>query len=99
MQIEVNLGEESRCDAQDLQAVLAAKPEALPEELAEAYRFAEAVVTKSGEENRLRERIQQRHGEAGLIELAMTTAVCLIFPTTKRALGYATSCSKVTVTV
>ena len=53
----------------------------LPADLAEAYRFAEAVVTQSGDEAGLRERIRQRHGEAGLVEMAMAIAVCRMFPT------------------
>jgi alkylhydroperoxidase family enzyme len=99
VQIVVNLAKKDGVAPQVLQAALAAAPDALPEDLADAYCFAEAVVTRSGDEDRLRERIRQRYGEAGLVEMALAIAVCRIFPTAKRGLGYATSCSKVTVHV
>jgi alkylhydroperoxidase family enzyme len=99
VQVGVNVAKKDSVDAPILQAVLAGNPDALPEELADVYRFAEAVVTASGEEDSLRERMRQRYGEAGLVELALAIAVCRIFPTTKRALGYATSCSRVAIQV
>ena len=99
VQIGVNIAKKDGVDARILQAVLAGNPEALPEDLADVYRFTEAVVTASGEEDGLRERMRQRFGEEGLIELALAIAVCRVFPTTKRALGYATSCSRVAIHV
>jgi alkylhydroperoxidase family enzyme len=99
VQIVVNQAKKEGVSPEVLQAALASEPDALPEDLADAYRFAEAVVTRSGDEDRLRDRIRQRHGEAGLVEMALAVAVCRIFPTVKRGLGYATSCSKVTVHV
>jgi alkylhydroperoxidase family enzyme len=99
VQMEVNLAKAAGLDPAVLRAVLGANPDALREDLSEAYRFAEAVVTRSGAEDHLREQIRRRYGEAGLIELALAIAVCRVFPSTKRALGYATSCSRVTVQV
>ena len=99
VQIVVNLAKKDGVAPEVLQSALAAGPDALPQDLADAYRFAEAVVTRSGDEDLFRERIRQRHGEAGLVEMALAVAVCRIFPTVKRGLGYATSCSKVTVQV
>ena len=71
----------------------------LPAELADVYRFAEEVVKASGEEDSYRERIRGHYGEEGLVELAMGIAFSRVFPTTKRALGYAKSCSVVRVEV
>ena len=65
----------------------------LLEELKEAYCFAEAVVTLNGEDDSLRERIRLRYGDEGLIEMALAIASCRVFPVTKRALGYAVSCT------
>lgn len=99
VQIEVNLAKKDRVPPGVIQAVLAARPDELSPELADVYRFAEAVVTASGTEDEFRERIRQRYGEEALVELAMTIAVCRVFPITKRALGYAKSCSAVNVDV
>ena len=46
-----------------IQLVLDRRPDELPDDLADAYRFAEAVVTSSGEEGPSRERIRARYGE------------------------------------
>ncbi len=99
VQIEVNQAKKAGLSARDLQAVLDADPDALPDDLALAYRFAEAVVTRSGDEDRLQEEIRRRYGEVGLVELSLTIAVVRIFPTAKRGLGFATSCSKVAINV
>lgn len=44
-------------------------------------------------------RLRERYGEEGLVELALAIASARVFPVTKRALGYALSCSKVEVRV
>jgi alkylhydroperoxidase family enzyme len=99
VQIAVNQAKKAGVAADVLRAVLDGRPEDLPEELGDAYRFAEAVVTQSGEEDALRERIRLRYGDEGLVEMALAIASCRVFPVTKRALGYAVSCSAVTLRV
>jgi alkylhydroperoxidase family enzyme len=99
VQIAVNQAKKAGVPPDVLRAVLDGNLEALPEELREAYRFAEAVLTGSGEEDAWRERIRLRYGDEGLIEMALAIATCRVFPTVKRALGYAVSCSAVPVHV
>ncbi|MEX0676825.1 MAG: hypothetical protein WD063_07090 [Pirellulales bacterium] len=99
LQIEVNLAKKDGVSPAVLQAVLQSRPDDLPPELADVYRFAEEVVTARGAEAPYRERIRRHYGEEALVELAMTMAACRVFPITKRALGYSQSCSKVTVQV
>jgi alkylhydroperoxidase family enzyme len=99
VQIAVNQAKKAGVPAEVLRAVLDGNPETLPEELRDAYRFAEAVVTRNGEDDALRERIRLRYGDEGLIEMALAIASCRTFPIAKRALGYAVSCSKVAVHV
>jgi hypothetical protein len=99
VQITVNFAKKTGVSHQILQAAVVGEVEALPDDLALVYRFAEAVVARTGEEDELRGRIEELYGKAGLVELALAIAVCRVFPTTKRALGFATSCSKVAVTV
>jgi alkylhydroperoxidase family enzyme len=77
--------------AEQLRAALDGNPDALPEASRDAYRFAETVVTASSEQEALRERIRQRFGDEGLIEMALAIAACRTFPLVKRALGYAVS--------
>jgi alkylhydroperoxidase family enzyme len=99
VQIAVNQAKKAGLPAELLRAVLDGKLDGLPEDVREAYRFAEAVVTASGEEDALRERIRLRYGDEGLIEMALAIASCRVFPMIKRALGYAVSCSAVPVRV
>jgi len=99
VQIAVNQARKAGVPAKHLQAVLDGNLDVLPEELQEAYRFAESVVTRSGTEGASRELIRLRYGDEGLIEMALAIASCRVFPVTKRALGYAVSCSSVVVRV
>jgi alkylhydroperoxidase family enzyme len=99
VQIAVNQAKRAGVPAELLRTVLDGKLDDLPEELRDAYRFAEAVVTANGEEDAWRERIRLRYGDEGLIEMALAIATCRVFPTLKRALGFAVSCSAVAVRV
>jgi alkylhydroperoxidase family enzyme len=99
VQIAVNQARKAGLPPELLRAVLDGKLDALPEEVREAYCFAEAVLTANGEEDAWRERIRLRYGDEGLIEMALAIATCRVFPTIKRALGYAVSCSAVPVHV
>jgi hypothetical protein len=99
VQIAVNQAKKAGLPTEVVRAVLDGRLDDLSEELRDAYLFSRAVVRVSGEEDALRERIRQRYGDEGLIEMALAIASCRTFPTVKRALGYAVSCSKVGVEV
>ena len=99
VQIEVNLARQAGVAPELLQAALDRKPERLPDELADVYRFVEGVVSASGQEDELRQKIRQHFGEAGLVELSLAIASCRFFPITKRALGYAVRCCDGSVSV
>src|SRR5262245_43076830 len=92
VQIGVNLARQEGVSPDILRAVIDRRPEDLPQDLADVYHFAESIVEQRGDEGDLRERLRARYGEEGLIELALGIASCRVFPTVKRALGYATSC-------
>ncbi len=97
VQIAVNQARNAGIKSALLEAVLADRLEDLPEEVADACRFATAVITCSADLDAVRERIRQRHGEEALVELALTIAAGRFFPTAKRALGYAKSCSTMSI--
>jgi alkylhydroperoxidase family enzyme len=99
LQIEVNLARKAGVSKEILRAVIERRPQDLSEDLADAYRFADAVVRATGEEDALRERLCARYGEEALVEVALAIASCRVFPVTKRALGYAKSCALVPIDV
>src|SRR5262245_23832913 len=86
VQIAVNQAKNAGVRPELLRSVLAGRLDEVPEEVAEACRFAAAVVAASGAEDELRERVRRRWGEEALVELALTIAVGRVFPTAKRAL-------------
>jgi alkylhydroperoxidase family enzyme len=98
VQIEVNLARKDDVAPELLRAALEGRFDDLPPHLADACRFARAVCER-GDDAELRERLRARHGDEGLVELALAVAAARVFPTTKRALGYATSCSLVEIEV
>lgn len=99
VQIEVNLARQAGVAPEVLRAILDRNLAALGGQLATVYQFADAVVSLSGNEDAWRAQLQQQYGDEAVVELAMAIAICRVFPTTKRALGFAKSCSLVSVEV
>jgi alkylhydroperoxidase family enzyme len=99
VQIAVNLAKEEGVEADVLRAALAGNVEELPESLRDVYRFAEAVVARTGEEDSYRESLRKVFGEEAMVELSLAIATCQVFPILKRGLGHAKSCSLVKVDV
>lgn len=98
VQIAVAQAREDRVDSRLIRAAVDGTPEQLPELLADVYHYAVAVAERQ-DEPELREKLRRQLGEAALVELALAVATTQVFPTIKRALGYATSCARVKVEV
>jgi alkylhydroperoxidase family enzyme len=99
VQIVVNVARQEKVPVEILKAVLESRPDDLPPDLRDVYHFADEVVKATYAEEAYRGRLRERYGEEGLVELALAIASARVFPVTKRALGYALSCSKVEVRV
>ena len=98
LQITVNLARKEGVSAELLRGLVAGRKEILPEPLREVYQFAEEQANRV-DNPELRERLRQRYGDHGLIALALAITSAGTFPTLKRALGFATSCSRVQVEI
>lgn len=98
LQITVNLARKEGVSAELLRDLVAGRKEMLPEPLREVYQFAEEQANRV-DNPELRERLRQRYGDHGLIALALAITSAGTFPTLKRALGFATSCSRVQVEI
>ncbi|MCF3652372.1 hypothetical protein [Synoicihabitans lomoniglobus] len=72
---------------------------ALPAELAEVRGYAAQIAAGETPDDDEVQRLRDRYGSAGLVELALNIASSLIFPAVKRTLGHARSCSLTTFSV
>lgn len=59
--------------------------------------FSRAVAANTPQDEAVAERVADRYGEEGVAELALCIAVSRVFPTIKRVLGEAKSCSMVEI--
>jgi hypothetical protein len=80
-----------------VRAVLSDDAAALGPRLDLARRFAMAVASHADEAETLRRQLVAEIGEDALVDLALTIAGVRVYPTIKRALGYATSCRLVEI--
>lgn len=97
LQITVNLARAAGVGSELLRAVVDGAVASLPADMADVYRFSKGVVTSSGDDDALRDTLRERYGDRGLIELAYAIASARVPPIVKRSLGYAKSCSLVTI--
>lgn len=92
VQGEVNLAKKAGVSLTLVQAILTGEAIELPEELADVYHFCLAILETRDDES-LRNRVRAHYGEEGLVEIALALGACRVFPTIRRALGYARSCA------
>lgn len=80
-----------------LRQVLDGRTDELSPELAAVYRLADATVRADPMAGDLSREVERVLGRKTLASLALAIASVRLFPTVKRALGYARSCSQVRV--
>ena len=98
VQITVNLALRDGVQPQILEAVLHGKIESRPRELSDVCHFAQ-IICAGRDDSDLRETLRQKFGDEAFMELALAIASSRLIPTTKRALGYAQSCSLVKISL
>ena len=98
LQITVNLARKAGVSAELIRTLVAGRTVDLTPELREVYQFAEEQANRV-DNPELRERLRQQYGDEGLITLALAITSAGTFPTLKRALGFATSCSRIEIKV
>ena len=80
-----------------IEAAVARRLDALSPDLADAYRFAEAVAGADHDTADLEDQMRSRYGDRGMIELAFIIASVRVYPTLKRALGHGRACYPVEI--
>ncbi len=98
-QIVVNQARKDGMDRGAIRALLAGRPDRLPESLRQAHDFAQAVLARDAGAAALRQALAERYGDAAVVDLALAIATARVFPTVKWAMGHGVSCALVEVDV
>lgn len=96
-QLGVTMAERAGVSADVLRAVLADDADAMPLDVALAWRFTRATLAHDPAADDYRAVIVERWGRRGLISLAFAITVSRIYPTVKYALGHGKACMRVVV--
>jgi len=96
-QLGVQMAERAGISAAVLRAVLTDNPDAMPPDVALAWRFTRATLAHDPAADEDREVIVRRWGRLGLISLAFAITAGRIYPTVKYALGHGKACMRVVV--
>jgi alkylhydroperoxidase family enzyme len=97
VQVAVNAARDDGMDPQAIRAILHRHHEQLSDELSLVITFADGVLARDGSEEEARRAIETQLGLTVLTELSLAIASARVFPTVKRGLGFARSCSVVEV--
>ena len=99
VQVAVNAALDDGVEPGVVRAVLRRSHGELPSSVSLAVRFAEGVLANDGSDEQPRNEIEARLGGAVLTELSLAIATARVFPTIKRGMGFARSCSLVDIEV
>ena len=96
-QLGITMAERAGVDPDVLRAVLADNPDAMPPNVALAWRFTRATLAHDPAADDYRAVIEERWGRRGLISLALAITAARLYPTMKYALGHGKACMRVVV--
>jgi hypothetical protein len=96
-QLSVDMAASQGVDADVLRAVLTENPDAMPPEVALAWRFARATLAHDPAADELREQIVERWGQEGVVSLAFAIITAKLYPTVKYAMGHGKACTRIVV--
>ena len=96
-QLGVAMAERAGVSPTVLRAVLADDPDAMPPDVALAWKFTRATLAHNAATDEYREAIVKRCGRLALVSLAFAITASRIYPTVKYALGHGQACMRVVV--
>jgi len=96
-QLVVDMALEAGMARDQIEAVLRRDPRAMNDETMLAFRFADSLVRRSGDEDEFRDAVRAQWGLKGVIDLTLSLQLGRMFPMVKAGLGYARECRRVTV--
>jgi hypothetical protein len=96
-QLGVAMAERAGVSPEVLRAVLADNPDAMPPDVALAWKFTRATLAHDPAADEYREAIVKRWGRLALVSLAFAITAGRIYPTVKYALGHGKACMRIVV--
>ena len=97
-QLVVTMAErEGGMSPESIRAILERNPQAMPDDVALGFRFAEAVLAHAPEADALRDQIVAQWGRRALISLGFALTSARMYPTLKYAMGSGKACTRVSV--
>ena len=96
-QLVVDMALEAGVARDQIEAVLRRDPRSMNDATTLAFRFANSLVRRSGDDDEFRDAIRTQWGEKGVIDLTLALQLGRMFPMVKAGLGYARECRRVTV--
>ena len=96
-QLGVDMAERAGMDPEVLRAVLTENPDAMPDDVVLAWRFARACLAHDPAADELRAEIVERWGEEAVVSLAFAMLSARMYPTVKYAMGHGKACTRVMV--
>lgn len=96
-QLVVDMALEAGMPKDQVEAVLRRDPRAMHDATTLGFRFADAVVRRSADDDELRDAVRAQWGQKGVIDLTLALQLGRMFPMVKAGLGYAKECRRVTV--
>jgi hypothetical protein len=96
-QLAVTMAERAGVSPAVLRTVLSDNPDAMPPDVALAWKFTRATLAHDAAADDYREEIVKRWGRRALVSLAFAITAARIYPTVKYALGHGKACVRVVV--
>ena len=96
-QLVVDMALEAGMAKDQIESVLRRDPRAMSDTTRLAFKFADAVVRRSADDEEFRDAVRAQWGEKGVIDLTLALQLGRMFPMVKAGLGYAKECRRVTV--
>jgi hypothetical protein len=96
-QLCVDMALDAGMPREQIEAVLRRDPLAMNSATVLGFRFADALVRRSADDEEFRGAICAQWGEKGVIDLTLALQMGRMFPMVKAGLGYAKECRRVTV--
>src|SRR5580704_17435205 len=96
-QLCVDMALEAGMRKDQIEAVLRRDPRAMNSDTVLGFRFADAVIRRSADDDEYRDAIRAEWGDKAVIDLTLALQMGRMFPMVKAGLGYAKECRRVIV--